>query len=60
MECAVEDRHMVKAEHLLVQLLTLRQETYTSYAQAAHTVVMHAVTMKILHAARSLVQPAMA
>ena len=51
---------MVKAEHLPLQLFLLRQETYISYAQAAHTVAMHAVTMKILHAVCSLVQPALA
>lgn len=56
MECAVQDLPMVKTEHLLVQLLTLRQETNTPCVAAVHTVAGQDVAHKILHAVWILMQ----
>ena len=59
MERAVQEDRMVKTEHLLVQLLTLRQATATPCVAGAHTVAMPAVQFQILLAEQILMQLAM-
>ena len=59
MERAVQEDRMVKTEHMLVQLLTLRQATATPCVAGAHTVAMPAVQLKILLPAANLMQLAM-